>query len=162
MRPAAKPARHQATAANSSGSTSVRASPRAGPFLVDSAVSQGVMTAMNKLKGWTPVRELVGDIIGRTAGNMGVYDLIKLVRTDVQQDRQHYRENLPTVIASKFTRKLTDQEWSALFRGLGKTDLAALSGHFSVKEVLEMLGDESGQNGNRRPNVARPSPAVSA
>jgi hypothetical protein len=106
-------------------------------------VAQGVMTMMNNVKGLQPIRELVVDLIGRTSSNMNVYDLIKRTRSDVQQDRQQFREHLPTIIAGKFSRKLTDAEWSTLFRGMGKTDLAALARHFTPAEILTHLEDET-------------------
>jgi hypothetical protein len=106
-------------------------------------VAQGVMAGMNNVKGFKPITDIINDIIGRTGSNMGVYDLIKLTRSDVQQDRQQFREHLPTVIAGKFSRKLTDAEWGDLFHGMGKTDLAALAAHFGKDEILSMLKDET-------------------
>lgn len=105
-------------------------------------VAEGVMAAMNQGKVWQPFHDLVNDIIGRTKSNASVYDLIKAVRAQVQADRQQFREHLPTTIASKFSRKLTNEEWKALHTGMGKTDLAVLRDTMSLAEIRDLLTDQ--------------------
>lgn len=105
-------------------------------------VAEGVMTAMNQGKVWQPFHDLVNDIIGRTKSNASVYDLIKAVRAQVQADRQQFREHLPTTIASKFSRKLTNEEWKAMHTGMGKTDLAVLRDTMSLAEIRDLLTDQ--------------------
>lgn len=107
-----------------------------------SIVAEGVMTAMNQGKVWQPFHDLVNDIIGRTKSNASVYDLIKAVRAQVQADRQQFREHLPTTIASKFSRKLTNDEWKAMHTGMGKTDLAVLRDTMSLAEIRDLLTDQ--------------------
>lgn len=105
-------------------------------------VAEGVMAAMNQGKVWQPFHDLVNDIIGRTKSNASVYDLIKAVRAQVQADRQQFREHLPTTIASKFSRKLTNEEWKAMHTGMGKTDLAVLRDTMSLAEIRDLLSDQ--------------------
>lgn len=105
-------------------------------------VAQGVMTAMNQGKAWQPFHDLINDIVGRTKSNANVYDMIKAVRSQVQADRQQFREHLPTTIAGKFTRKLTDAEWKAMHTGMGKTDLAALRDTMSLGEIRDLLSSQ--------------------
>lgn len=105
-------------------------------------VAEGVMAAMNQGKVWQPFHDLVNDIIGRTKSNASVYDLIKAVRAQVQADRQQFREHLPTTIASKFSRKLTNDEWKAMHTGMGKTDLAVLRDTMSLAEIRDLLTDQ--------------------
>ena len=105
-------------------------------------VAEGVMSAMNQGKVWQPFHDLVNDIIGRTKSNASVYDLIKAVRAQVQADRQQFREHLPTTIASKFSRKLTNDEWKAMHTGMGKTDLAVLRDTMSLAEIRDLLTDQ--------------------
>lgn len=105
-------------------------------------VAEGVMAAMNQGKVWQPFHDLVNDIIGRTKSNASVYDLIKAVRAQVQADRQQFREHLPTTIASKFSRKLTNEEWKAMHTGMGKTDLAVLRDNMSLDEIRDLLTDQ--------------------
>lgn len=107
-----------------------------------SIVAEGVMAAMNQGKVWQPFHDLVNDIIGRTKSNASVYDLIKAVRAQVQADRQQFREHLPTTIASKFSRKLTNDEWKAMHTGMGKTDLAVLRDTMSLAEIRDLLTDQ--------------------
>lgn len=105
-------------------------------------VAQGVMTAMNQGKAWQPFHDLINDIVGRTKSNANVYDMIKAVRSQIQADRQQFREHLPTTIASKFSRKLTDNEWKAMHTGMGKTDLAALRDTMSLGEIRDLLSSQ--------------------
>lgn len=104
-------------------------------------VSRGVMAAMNQGKVWQPFHDLVNDIVGRTKTNANVYDMIKAVRAQVQADRQQFRENLPTIIAEKFTRELSKEEWGAMHTGIGKTDLAVLRETMSNAEIRDLLSD---------------------
>lgn len=105
-------------------------------------VAEGVMAAMNQGKAWQPFHDLVNDLTGRTKSNASVYDLIKAVRAQVQADRQQFREHLPTTIASKFSRKLTNDEWKAMHTGMGKTDLAVLRDTMSLVEIRDLLSDQ--------------------
>ena len=105
-------------------------------------VAEGVMAAMNQGKVWQPFHDLVNDLTGRTKSNASVYDLIKAVRAQVQADRQQFREHLPTTIASKFSRKLTNDEWKAMHTGMGKTDLAVLRDTMSLDEIRDLLTDQ--------------------
>lgn len=105
-------------------------------------VAEGVMAAMNQGKVWQPFHDLVNDLIGRTKSNASVYDLIKAVRAQVQADRQQFREHLPTTIASKFSRKLTNDEWKAMHTGMGKTDLAVLRDTMPLAEIRDLLTDQ--------------------
>lgn len=105
-------------------------------------VAEGVMAAMNQGKAWQPFHDLVNDLTGRTKSNASVYDLIKAVRAQVQADRQQFREHLPTTIASKFSRKLTNDEWKAMHTGMGKTDLAVLRDTMSLAEIRDLLTDQ--------------------
>lgn len=105
-------------------------------------VAEGVMAAMNQGKVWQPFHDLVNDLTGRTKSNASVYDLIKAVRAQVQADRQQFREHLPTTIASKFSRKLTNDEWKAMHTGMGKTDLAVLRDTMSLTEIRDLLTDQ--------------------
>lgn len=107
-----------------------------------SIVAEGVMAAMNQGKVWQPFHDLVNDLTGRTKSNASVYDLIKAVRAQVQADRQQFREHLPTTIASKFSRKLTNDEWKAMHTGMGKTDLAVLRDTMSLDEIRDLLTDQ--------------------
>lgn len=111
-------------------------------------VSQGVMTAMNRMKVWEPLHTLVNDIIGRTENNASIYDMIKGVRSVVQQTRQQFREHLPSLIAEKFSRELTSQEWSSLHTSMGKTDLAVLRDAFTQKQINEMITDSKKLDSN--------------
>lgn len=99
-------------------------------------VAQSTMESLNRSQVWTPVRNLIGDLVGRTKSNANVYDMIKAVRSFVQRTRQQYRENLPELLDGKFTRELTAEEKASLHTSLGKTDVAALG-----KDALELASD---------------------
>lgn len=105
------------------------------------AVAEGVMGMANAANLWKPAFDLLNDLSGRTSSNAAVYDLIKLVRSTVQQTRQQFREEVPAIIRGKFSRDLTSQEWADLHQGLGKTDIAALAQATSVEEARLLASD---------------------
>ena len=104
-------------------------------------VAEGVMSGINRTNVWEPFRTFLADLVGRTSTNAQVFDLIKAVRSMVQQDRQQFREVVPTLIAEKFSRSINDGEWATMYRGLGKTDLLALRGSMSIAEIQDLIKD---------------------
>lgn len=106
---------------------------------VAGVVADDFMGAINKSNMWTPIRELLGELVGRTESNANIYDMIKSVLSVVQQTRQQYREHLPILIAGKFSRELTKEEWASLHRSLGKTDIAVLRRDYSNAEIMNMV-----------------------
>lgn len=87
-------------------------------------------------------RSLMNEVFGRNSFNAPIFDMIKQVKAVVSKGRETYRERLPLKIAAQFTRPLTDAEWSHLYNGMGKTDLAAmLSGRTQLSDVLDVLSD---------------------
>jgi hypothetical protein len=109
-----------------------------------SAVS--LMSSANRSKVWRPVYDLLKDLVGRTTENAQVYDLIKIARTWVNGIRQQYREQFPRIVNSKFSRELTDDEQSHLYRGLGETGFAALMRGNNVERVLELISDQAARD----------------
>lgn len=102
-------------------------------------------TAMINQEGFnTSLREVIGDIIGRTQSNKAVFDMIKIVRSMVQQTRQQFREQMPLQIAKAFKVKPSDEQWSAMDRALIRTDIAALAFGRTVPELIELLGNDQG------------------
>lgn len=106
-------------------------------------VSLDVMSAMNRSNAWQPIHDLVNDIVGRTTSNANVYDMIKAVRSAIHRTRQEFREQLPRIMAEKFTRELTPVEWNSLHTSMGKTDLASLTEVMSVDSVLSLVQDDA-------------------
>ena len=103
-------------------------------------VQEHVMSIVNQGDSWTPVRDAVRDIIGRTNSNGSVYDLIKVARAMVQKIRQQYRDQVPGMIAKQFTRQLTKAEWSSAFM-MGKTDIASLADFHKNEGTLDLLAN---------------------
>ena len=106
------------------------------------AAATGLMGKLNGSKLSEPVFNLLKDMIGRTAENGEVYDMIKIARTWVNGIRQQFREQLPKIINSKFTRTLSADEQTNLHRGLGQTGLASLLTSMSIDEVLDVLANK--------------------
>ena len=109
-------------------------------------VSRAAISIVNKTNAWKPFREFITDLTNRTESNALVYDLIKKVRAAVQQLRQNYRTEVPKKIAKKFTRVLSNDEWSNLFRSMAKTDLAALIDIMSKEEILDLFTNPNSLN----------------
>jgi hypothetical protein len=106
-------------------------------------VAMGIAGWTNSFDSFAPFRKLLVDLVGRTSSNAAIYDMIKTVKSMVQQDRQQFREHLPTVIAEKFKTKLSDEQWTHLFNGLGKTDIAALTSGMTRTQVLDLLKSDT-------------------
>lgn len=96
-------------------------------------VAEDLTSTLNKTNIWKPFKEIVFAVMGRTQSNHNIYDLVKRVRAMTEQARQHFREDLPATIGKKFSRKLTETEWSNLFK-LAKTDIAG-------KDITNLMGD---------------------
>lgn len=109
-------------------------------------LAEGWISTANRLKIYTPMREFLNELVGRTESNAPVYDLIKRVRSVVQQMRQQFREYLPGLIEQKFSVSPTKSQWTDMFNGMGKTDLAALHDGNTVTDILEMLKDPAKQS----------------
>jgi hypothetical protein len=110
------------------------------------SVAEGVSLSMDSANAWEPFRKLVSDLIGRSAGNARVYDMIKSTRAAIHQLRQQFREGVPAAIASKFTRELSDVEYSVMYKALGKTDIAALFTSFKANEIVKLLSDSNARD----------------
>jgi hypothetical protein len=104
-------------------------------------IHSGIVSRMNRTKFSQTFRELIVELVGRTHDNASIYDMIKRVRSIVQQTRQQFREHLPEVLRAKFSRELDDNEWTTLFKGMAKTDLAALDKFMPVSKMLRLLQD---------------------
>ncbi|QWY83520.1 virion RNA polymerase protein [Rhizobium phage RHph_X2_28B] len=135
---------------NTTNSKAVKAAAQVGYVLTSIVnnetaehVANGVTSAMNQMNIWTPLRELTTEIIGRTKENANVFDMISKVRSVVQQTRQQFREHLPEKIAGHFTKALKDEDWTALFKGLGKTDLAVLNETHDLDAIRGLLVDDT-------------------
>ncbi len=105
------------------------------------ALSEGLMATINKNNVWLPFQELISDVIGRTKSNANAYDLIKRFGSMIKQIKDQFNIHLPKTIADKFTRKLSKDEWSHLYHGLGRTDIAALFNSFKSDEISKLLSD---------------------
>lgn len=127
-------------------------------------LGRGWMSLLSKGKVWKPIHDLANEVIGRTEDNASIYDMIKRIRSFVQQVRQHYREDLPGEIRSQFTRPLQASEWTAMFNGLAKTDLAALLplGSSKVLDLLKDAGKVTAEVTRLEQAIARMDPDNSA
>lgn len=101
----------------------------------------GLIATANKLKLAAPMHDFLNEMVGRTGENKNIFDMIKRVSAASQQIRQQFREEKPKFIAAQFSRKLTDQEWAHLFKGLAKTDLPALGSGRPLAATVAMLQD---------------------
>lgn len=105
-------------------------------------VADSVLVTGNRLKLGNAMMHLIKDFMGRTEATGGVYDLIKPIRAMVQQIRQQFRDNVPEIILKQFTNEPTEEQLTAMFQGMGRTDLAALvASGMSRSDVLNLLTD---------------------
>jgi hypothetical protein len=102
--------------------------------------SRLAVSMLNEANAWTPLRELVSEVVGRTTENASIYDMIKAVRAFGQKLRQTYRDQLPPIFASKFSRKLSKEELTHM-HSMAKVDLGVF-GSNGIAQVLENLRDD--------------------
>ncbi|MER9436704.1 hypothetical protein NKJ04_17575 [Mesorhizobium sp. M0618] len=98
----------------------------------------GATAALNKHGGFREIRALLNEVNGRTRENGPIYDMIAKVRAWVQQTRQQYRDELPIKLAKAFTRPVSQDQWTAMFKALGKTDIASLVQYHGIPTALEL------------------------
>ena len=90
------------------------------------ANAEAMIRGINKTKLPEMVRSVVKDLTGRTKSNAGVYDMIKIASSKVSKVRQFYKEQLPSTLKNAFKKEPTSEQWTAMFNGMAKVDLAAL------------------------------------
>lgn len=106
-------------------------------------VAEGVLGTAERIGLNNGMLNLVKDLIGRTNSTAAVYDLIKPIRTMVQQIRQQFRESVPQVITEAFKNAPTKEQFATMFRSMGKTDLPALLGSMNRQQILELFSDST-------------------
>lgn len=99
----------------------------------------GMVGWLNRNNKFHIIRDTVGNVMGRTKENALIFDMISKVRAQISQIRQNFRDNLPAKLASEFKKNPTAEQWTAMFKALGKTDIAALTSHMGVEGALEMI-----------------------
>ena len=105
------------------------------------AASEAATALFNQKGVWKWARDLATDIIGRTELNAPLFDMIKIVRTKVQQMRQHYRDDVPAIFHKEFKNAPSAQQYAAMSRVLGQTDIASLLDTMTVTQVQNLLSD---------------------
>ena len=103
----------------------------------------GLVSRMNKIQGWEPIKDVIGDLIGRTKENAGIFDMISRVKAIVQQVREQFRNELPKKLYSMFTKPVSSEQWTSLFKVMGKADLAAIASRIGTTKALEMVTNDS-------------------
>ena len=73
--------------------------------------------------------------------------MISKVRAAVQQTRQQFRDHLPAKFAKEFSKPVSAKQQTAMFKALGKTDLATLVASEGVSGALEMITSPARLNG---------------
>ena len=90
------------------------------------ANAEAMLTLANNKAMPEAIRSIVKDLTGRVPSNANVYDLIKRASHLVSKARQFYKEQLPSVLKAAFKTAPTDEQWSHMFKGMAKVDLASL------------------------------------
>lgn len=91
---------------------------------------------LNNAPEWHTLRELLSDLQGKTTSNADLLRLINKVKASIDAMRQDYREAIPDELTKQFTRKLTREEWSTAFLGMGQTDIMAI-GAASAQDLMK-------------------------
>jgi len=88
-------------------------------------------------------RDLMSDFIGRTVANAPIFDMVKRVKSYVQQQRQVMREHIPAEFYQRFGPKVKAQDYAAMTDVLARADLASLirDTAFGADKALALVGD---------------------
>ncbi len=97
---------------------------------------------INRTPRFNEIRALMNDLVGITDENDGLLKLQNKVRSEIDAMRQDFRERVPEVLASKFTRKIKREEWVEMQKAVAYTDLTV----FGRKEALEIMADPAKLN----------------
>jgi hypothetical protein len=85
--------------------------------------------------------ELVSDVVGRNRFNAPIFDMASRVKETVQQARQQFREEVPKKLAREFTRHIQPDEWTSMFKVMGKTDFAGLHSYYGFARAFELIAE---------------------
>lgn len=85
------------------------------------------------------ISSIVKDLTGRLESQASVYDMIKIASNKVSKIRQFYKEHLPTSLKNGFKVPPSEAQWTAMFKGFAKTDLASLVRGANIESALEYL-----------------------
>lgn len=107
----------------------------------NSAGLDTLQSAINSSKMWQPAKELFTEMLGTSKSSMVINKMLQQAKNQVSAVRQKIRETVPKNVASKFTRELTESEWSAVTQAFGKTDVQALLTSYTMDDVKNWLAD---------------------
>lgn len=93
-----------------------------------------------------PAKELSNEIVGRTADNAKIFDMITPVRGAIHQIRQQWRDIWPQQIHDQFTIPPTKDQWSNLSQVISKTDLVTLIGNSTARRAFDFVLDKKSNN----------------
>ena len=111
----------------------------AGLFLTNQEELEKELTTMATSSTVPAFRSFVKDLLGRTESNGDVYDLIK-AKTINQKIRQRYRAEVPKLLASKFSKEPTKEEWKHLNDYYSRVDVSKIDLNKSVdSQITESL-----------------------
>ena len=105
------------------------------------ANAEAMLTLANTKSLPEAISSIIKDLTGRVASNANVYDLIKRASHVVSKARQFYKEQLPSTLQATFKTKPTDEQWTHMFKGMAKTEVASLVQSMGVDKALTMLTD---------------------
>jgi hypothetical protein len=129
------------TIASSAGAIGGLLDEGTGKIYADSIISNINLNQGNKI---TKVfRDMMTGIIGITDENRGVIAISTKVKPAIQGLRQDFREVLPDLLEDKFSRKLTEDEFSNTFTVIAKTDAASLNHSRTPSEISAILQKSS-------------------
>lgn len=103
------------------------------------------MTSISMLPGSHLLKDLVSDFVGYLKETSSITDLIKTVKSKIQQFRQIYKDKVPQILRSKFKRELTKEQLATLTRSLAKTDLSALNTR-TFNNIISLIKNDSNIN----------------
>lgn len=73
------------------------------------------------------ISPVMNDILGRTETTAGISILVKQAKNQVQRIRNQFINGVPKALKEQFSKELSENTWSMLYRTVAKTDLVSLN-----------------------------------
>ncbi|WP_199097240.1 diguanylate cyclase [Dyella sp. ASV21] len=105
------------------------------------AFGESLLSFANESKLPRAINQLIGELVGRTASNEHVIELLDKSKSMVARVRQRLREEAPAQVRALFTEPVSKQDWATLHKVVGKADMAALLGNYSRTQLKDMLSN---------------------
>lgn len=116
----------------------------------ENAIKEGIVQLMNenftdKILMNGIFKEVLSDLVGYVKSSKPITDMIKGVKSKIQQFRQMYRDSVPGILLEKFKTQPNKEQLAVLHTVLGKTDINSLASR-TFTNITKLLANKTSLN----------------